>query len=249
MSFFPVGIFDSGAGGLTVLSACRALLPYEDFIYLADVVHAPYGNKANVEIAERVFSCSERLIALNCKAIVVACNTATGVGIKMLRERYARPFVGVEPAIKPAAEAGIRGDIVVLCTEAAARQEKLKALLIRCAEGYNGRIGEDKKPSVTVAPQARLATLIEAHVDDLESIRPALYEILSPHASAAALVLGCTHYVFLKDMIADFYRERERKIQIFDGNHGAARRLKYLLKQGGMLTNKKTVGSVKIIFK
>jgi len=241
MNPFPIGVFDSGAGGLSVLLACRALLPSEDFIYLADTKNAPYGNKKDAEILARVNVCCERLISLNCKAIVVACNTATGVGIKTLRERYARPFVGLEPAIKPAIEAGIAGEIVLLCTEATARQEKLLKLLSQF---------QIRHPSstVTVAPQKNLAALIESHFADLESIRPQVHDILQTHKTAVAVVLGCTHYVFIREMIADFFRLHGCENPIFDGNAGAARRLKSLLKQGGLLTGKKTAGSVQLIF-
>jgi len=270
MNAWPIGIFDSGAGGLSVLSSCRALLPYEDFIYLSDASHAPYGNKTDGEIAERVFACCERLMNLNCKAIVVACNTATGVGIKMLRQRYARPFVGLEPAMKPAVKAGIAGEIVILCTEATARQEKFLALLKQCVSGQLSVVSwiaapmgrnviktipspEPRTPNpgfpptITVAPQKKLAALIEIRIDNLESIRPQVYEILTPYKDAAAVILGCTHYVFIREMIADFYRLQDRKIPIFDGNAGAARRLKGLLKKGQLLTNRKTAGGVRLI--
>ncbi|MCL2796701.1 MAG: aspartate/glutamate racemase family protein [Firmicutes bacterium] len=313
MNAWPIGVFDSGAGGLSVLEACRALLPREDFIYLSDARHAPYGNKADAEIAGRVFTCCERLINLNCKAIVVACNTATGVGIRTLRERYERPFVGLEPAIKPAIEAGFKGEIVLFCTEATARQEKFLKLLGQFQKGNgewgmgNGDIvGADGKPSesvgvavpgdpylysqesqsinnvgiggspspatptgrnvirpipdsgfrtpnpespspIIISPQKNLAALIENHFDNLDLIRPQVYDILSAHKNAAAIILGCTHYVFVREMILDFYREQGCEIRIFDGNAGAARRLKSLLKQGQLLTNRKTAGGVRLI--
>jgi len=209
----PIGIFDSGIGGLSVLESCRAILPYENFIYLADNGFAPYGDKCDDYIRERVFCLSECLIARGVKAIVVACNTATNVGIKMLRERYKIPFVGLEPAIKPARV--VDGKTVLLCTPATARQEKFLQLVERYGTEH-----------LIIAPQPNLATIIENCYPNIDLARCEIYKTLNPYADAKAIILGCTHYVLVKDIILDFYNHKN---PIFDGNEGASKRLKELL--------------------
>ncbi|MCL2062507.1 MAG: aspartate/glutamate racemase family protein [Firmicutes bacterium] len=237
MNAAPIGIFDSGAGGLTTLSACRRILPFENFIYLSDQEFAPYGNKSDSQIAERVFACSQRLLDLGCKAVVVACNTATNVGIKLLRTHFARPFVGLEPAVKPACEYAQQLDrpqIVLFCTQATARQEKFLALYQKyCAY-----------PSAVVSPQKDLARLIENHLLCPEKIRGEVYKILTPYKNADIIILGCTHYILIQHLFQDFYLSQGRPVRVFHGNLGAANRLKYLLTQDSMLTPSQKPGKV-----
>ncbi len=236
MDSSPIGIFDSGAGGLTVLSACRKLLPREDFICLSDAKFLPYGNKPAGYIVHRAFACADRLAGFGCKAVVVACNTATNAAICLLRETFSLPFIGVEPAIKPAcADGGLR-EIVLLCTQATAEAEKFRLLYNNCGA------------KTAVAPQRNLAQLIENHLNALHKIRPAVDRMLTPFAGADAVVLGCTHYVFITDMIRDFYASRGRAVKVFDGNRGVAKRLKSLLAQGNLLSEQKCAGSVKTLF-
>ena len=215
MNDAPIGVFDSGVGGISTLSACLDLLPSESFVYLADRSGMPYGSKSHDEIESRVGVCVETLLGEGVKAIVVACNTATNVGIAALRERYSLPFVGVEPAVKPAAIACRKGNILVLSTPATAAQEKFARLIERYD---NGRI--------IIAPQPTLAEKTERHIDNLEAIRRDVYDILSRYRNVEGVVLGCTHYSFLKGIISDFYGG---KIKIFDSSEGAARRLVYIL--------------------
>lgn len=209
----PIGIFDSGIGGLSVLNACKAILPNENYIYIADSQYAPYGDKCDNYIKERVFTLSECLIAKGVKAIVVACNTATNVGIKMLRERYQIPFVGLEPAIKPAR--GVEGKKILLCTPATARQEKFLQLV----EKYGTR-------DLVISPQPNLACIIEKNYPNLELAKEEIFCTLNQCHDAKAIILGCTHYVFVKDILSEYFNNQ---ILIFDGNEGAARRLKQLL--------------------
>jgi glutamate racemase len=116
MSSRPIGIFDSGVGGISVLKHIHALLPHEHILYVADSLHAPYGNKTPEEITARCMILADFLISKNVKALVVACNTATAAAIDDLRETFDLPFIGMEPAVKPAAEASKNGVIGVLCS-------------------------------------------------------------------------------------------------------------------------------------
>lgn len=217
MSAPVIGIFDSGVGGLSVLTACKQLMPNEQFLYFADTDFAPYGDKSNLYIRRRVFSICDNFVAKGAKAIVVACNTATNVGIKMLRQRYSIPFVGLEPAIKPAQH--IEGEVVLLCTTATARQDKF----LRLVEAYRPK-------NLIIAPQKNLAGLIEKNFANLERVRHEVYKTLAPYIKASAIILGCTHYVHIKQQIDDFYLAQGASVpQILDGNDGAARRLQNLL--------------------
>lgn len=213
-----IGIFDSGIGGRSVLTSCKELLPNEKFLYYADTEYAPYGDKSDEYIAKRVFEISNMLIEKGAKAIVVACNTATNVGIKLLRQHFKIPFVGLEPAIKPAVKAIKEGRIILLCTPATARQEKFRELLAKHGTA-----------NIEVAPQKNLACLIESNFDNLEMIRDGVYKMLESYKDAEGIILGCTHYIFIKNIITDFYGSK--KITIFDGNAGAAQRLQQLLRE------------------
>ena len=221
MNDAPIGVFDSGVGGIGTLKSCLDLLDGESFVYLADRSGMPYGTKSGDEIEKRVDECVRSLLDEGVKAIVVACNTATNVGIAALRKKYDMPFVGVEPAVKPAALECKRGNVLVLLTPATASQAKFLSLLSRFD---NGRM--------TIAPQRGLAEKIETHIDDIESLRCEIYDVLRRYRNVEGVVLGCTQYVFLKDIIRDFYGE---KIKIYDGNDGVARRLKAVLEENDLL--------------
>ena len=218
-----IGVFDSGCGGRSVLTSCKELLPNHKFLYYADIAYAPYGNKNDAYIKDRVFTISQMLIDKGVKAIVVACNTATGVGIKMLRKKFKIPFVGLEPAIKPAVATCGKNKIILLCTPATTRQENFKALLAKYGT-----------PNVEIAPQKDLACLIEKNFNNLQAIKTDIHKMLEPYKDARGIILGCTHYVFIKEMIADFFYPKS--VQIFDGNLGAARRLQQLLYESGLIT-------------
>lgn len=222
MSDAPIGVFDSGVGGVSVLKACLDVLPSENFVYLADRSGMPYGNKTHEEIEKRVELCVQTLQSEGVKAIVAACNTATNVGIASLRKKYDMPFVGLEPAVKPAAENCGRGNILVLLTPLTAEQEKFKKL----KEKYdNGRL--------IIAPQENLAEEVEEHIDDYHALKKPVYDILRRYKNVEGVVLGCTHYVFLRPIVEEFYGGR---IKIFDGNDGAARRLKSVLESDRLLS-------------
>lgn len=199
-----VCVFDSGIGGLSLLNECVRRLPYYDFIYFADNFNVPYGNRPIDEILA-LTDCKFSLInRLNPAAAVIACNTVTAECATFLRKKYAFPIIGIQPAIKPAAEAG--GRCIVLATQATAASKPIRSLAEKCGVEQN---------SIVACPQ--LAEYIENHIfsiDEQEVIN------LLPNIEADSIVLGCTHYLFVSKIIARYY-----KCTIYDGNIGTANRL------------------------
>lgn len=218
----PIGVFDSGVGGLNILSALKNLMPGEDYIYVADSSHAPYGDKPLTFLESRVDAVANMLVRAGAKAVVVACNTATNVGIKHLRERHKLPFIGVEPPVKPAAAEVQRGKILVLCTPVTAAAPKFSALLNRCG-------GAER---FIVRPLDGLAKKIEDAYPAFGSLKPELDETLSAHCDVSAVVLGCTHYYFLKDEIKAYYGGA---VPVYDACDGVARHTHAVLALAGLL--------------
>ncbi|MDE7464335.1 MAG: glutamate racemase [Clostridiales bacterium] len=227
----PIGVFDSGIGGLNVLKACVKQLPHESFIYLADKANMPYGTRSRDEIRAAARTCADVLIGMNCKAVVIACNTATETAIEYIRETYNGViFIGLEPAVKPCfRELGRNGYGVALVTEATARSAKFNRLI----EGCEGRI--------VVAPQPRLAKLIEDGADE-DVMRGYVDGMLAPYKDAEAVALGCSHYSNISGLISDYYGGN---IKIYDGAFGAAARLAYCLAVAGKITESEEQGSVR----
>ncbi len=226
----PIGIFDSGSGGITVLDSCRKLMPHESFVYVSDSRAGGWGSLSEKEILSRISVCVNKLTEQKCKAIVAACNTATEVGIEVLRHTYETPFIGVEPAIKPAVAACLGEKILVLCTPATARQTKFKQLLSAC--GGN----------VRVRPQPGLAQKIETHLDNLDVLKGEVHSIIADE-KPAAVVLGCTHYVFVRYL---FEKELSPET-VFDGNAGTAKQLMSVLNKNGLQCSNKNGGGVDFI--
>lgn len=231
-----IGVIDSGCGGISTLCALRNVLPYEDYVYVADKSHAPYGDKSDAFIKQRVSDiCAFLRAEEGVGAVVIACNTATSAGIEGLRESGGDViYVGVEPSIKPAIEELKRGKILILLTPATARQQKF----LRLVSSF-----DFDKERLIIAPMAGLASLIESHVNNnLCGIKPALEHVLRPYKSEQieSIVLGCTHYCLISHYISDFF-----KAKIYDGNVGTALRLHGVLKQNGMIS--RSGGGVKFI--
>ncbi len=185
-----IGVYDSGAGGLSVWRELVRLMPEEDYLYVGDNAFCPYGEKPQEVIQERAEAVSRFLIGKGADVIVIACNTATAAAIDLLRTRYPQmPFVGMEPAIKPAALSSKSGVVGVLATANTLRAEKYHNTLERFASGVKviERVGEG---------------LVEA-VENGTDATPLLKKYLSPmlEAGADAIVLGCTHYPFLEERI------------------------------------------------
>lgn len=221
----PIGVFDSGVGGLSVLRHIHALLPHEHLIYVADSLYAPYGNKSAQEITERCLALTEFLLAQGAKAIVVACNTATAAGIARLRQEHPDlPIIGMEPAVKPAAAASKNGIIGVLATTGTLQSAQFAALL----EAY-GR-------NVQVVTQAcvGLVECIERGELDTPETRALLEKYLNPllDAGADTIVLGCTHYPFVKPLIQELVGG---DVTLVDTGAAVARRLQNQLTEHGLL--------------
>ena len=217
----PVGVFDSGVGGLSVLAEIRQLLPAETLHYLADCGHIPYGEKTPAFIRERCQLIAARLHAQGAKALVVACNTATVAAVADLRERYPHwPIVGMEPAVKPAAAATRNGRIGVLATTGTLQSAKFAALLDRFALGVQ----------VLTQPCPGLVEQVERGDLHGPETRRLLQGFLEPLLTAQCdtLILGCTHYPFLRPLLAELVPP---EIILVDTGAAVARRLQSLLVQ------------------
>ena len=223
-----VGIFDSGVGGLSVLRALRAELPQVDFVYLADNAHAPYGERAPELVVDRSHRMTEQLRAEHrIDALVVACNTATALAIDALRHAHPDlPFIGVEPALKPAAALTSNGHIGVLATRGTVQSARFAQLLARVSTATGQPL------HVRVQPGDGLAHAIERA--DAAAIRErALFHLSQlqaqdPHRpSIDTLVLGCTHYPFASDILQALCGP---DVQLVDTGEPVARRTRAVLK-------------------
>lgn len=221
----PIGIFDSGVGGISVLKHIHALLPHENLIYLADSKYAPYGNKTAQEISQRCLILSDDLLQKNVKAIVVACNTATAAAIDQLRDTFDIPIIGMEPAVKPAAEASKNGVIGVLATVGTLKSAQFAALLENY--GRNVRV-------VTQGCLGLVECIERGELDTLEIKALILqYTALLLAEGADTIVLGCTHYPFVKEVIQDIVGE---EITLIDTGAAVAKQLKRQLEEKGLLS-------------
>ena len=189
----PIGIFDSGVGGLTILRAVRQALPCENLVYVADAARVPYGQKTPEQIRDRAMAIGGFLVGQGAKVIVVACNTATAAAIDVLRARLAVPFVGVEPAIKPARAATRSGVVGVLATPSTLASERYRSLIERFAAGIR----------IVAQPCAGLAEHIERGDVDGERTEQLLRGFVEPLLAAHAdvIVLGCTHYPLVAHIV------------------------------------------------
>lgn len=195
----PIGVFDSGVGGISIAKCIKETLSNESLIYIADSLHAPYGEKPTTFIIERVNKIAEKFIQLDVKAIVIACNTATVNAIDQLREKVSIPIIGVEPAIKPAAIQSTTKTVGILVTQATAKNQRFLALV--------NQFKLDTE--VIIQPCPGLVNIVEEYkLHSPESIR-LLKQYLTPLIDSGVdkVVLGCTHYPFLIDEINDIVGE------------------------------------------
>lgn len=214
----PIGVFDSGAGGLTILSALRQELPHESYIYIGDTAHCPYGVRSDSEIIELSINACHFLLEQGVKLIVVACNTASQAALNALRATFHIPFVGVVPAVKPAARITRRGRIGVAATNNAVKAAYLRQLIDHFAEGIE----------VYAVGCPELVTLVEHGELDGPVVDEVLQHALQPLLSqnVDVIVLGCTHFPALKSAIE---RLVGPKIQVIDSGAAIARRTHAIL--------------------
>ncbi|WP_408342790.1 glutamate racemase [Paraburkholderia aromaticivorans] len=229
----PVGIFDSGLGGLSVLRAVRAQLPDEAILYAADSLYAPYGERDDDFIADRTLAIGEWLVKQGAKALVVACNTATAQSIAMVREKLPIPLVGVEPGIKPAALQSKTRVAGVLATQVTLRSARFQALLERYAADCR----------FLCQPGHGLVQAVERCDVGSAELRELLRGYLQPMLDAGAdtLVLGCTHYPFLDAAIRDIVGDR---LVLIDTSVAIARQLERVLDQHDLRAAPESAGAV-----
>ncbi|WP_296660538.1 glutamate racemase [Paraburkholderia sp.] len=222
-SALPVGIFDSGLGGLSVLRAVRKLLPDEQLVYVADSRYAPYGQRDDDFIADRTLAIGQWLMAQGAKALVVACNTATAQSIEFVRERLPIPLVGVEPGIKPAALRSKTRVAGLLATQVTLRSARFQALLERHSAGLR----------VLCQPGHGLVEAVERCDVGSPALIALLRGYLQPMLDAGAdtLVLGCTHYPFLDTAIRSIVGEQ---MTLIDTSVAIARQLERVLTRDGL---------------
>ena len=218
-----IAIFDSGVGGISVLKQLVKQLPNERFLYFGDSANAPYGTRPAKEIQQLCIHVAEKLIAQGIKALVVACNTATAAAVELLRQRYSDLIiVGIEPAIKLAADTYPGGRVGVMATPVTLQEEKFRLLAQRCAD----------RCSIVTLSAPGLADLVEAGKGNSEESEALIRSLLEPWVGKLdAVVLGCTHYPFvtktLKKVLGD--------TPLLDGSLGTAQETRRQLERRGLL--------------
>lgn len=230
----PIGVFDSGMGGVSVLRKLSRIMPGEDFIYYGDSVNAPYGTKSKEEIRILTEKAFDYLRERGCKAVVIACNTATSAAAKQLREKHPDyTIIGLEPALKPAALSMDYPKVLAMATPLTLKEEKFNSLMSQY---------EDKAEFIKL-PAPELVKFIESGELDSEDEIAYLEEILSPYSGnkVDAVVLGCTHFPFARRNIQRILGD---EVLVFDGGLGAARQTKRVLEEKNLLNGKEEGGTV-----
>lgn len=230
----PVAVFDSGVGGVSVLREMVRLMPEENFYFFGDSIHAPYGTKTMEQVRQLTVDNVARMSARGMKGIVIACNTATSAAIGRLREIYTDiPVVGIEPALKPAAMEKEGAKVLVLATPMTVQGSKFRDLVARY---------EKHATIIPVGCPGLMEFVEEGKLEGME-LENYLKKLLYPYLSGKidAVVLGCTHYPFLKKAIA---RVMGPGPHIIDGSWGTARELRRRLAQMDLLTDRKEPGVV-----
>lgn len=232
--YAPVGMFDSGVGGISVLREAVTHLPHERFIFYGDTAHAPYGTKSRGEVLSLCQDVVEKLIARQAKAIVIACNTATSAAAAVLRRQYPDlPIIAMEPALKPAQQLHRDGVVLSLATPGTIAGEKYAQLYSLYGEG------------VVSLPCPGLMEFAERGELSGDGLRDYLMDLFAPylHAKVEAIVLGCTHYVFLKSAIAAVFPG----VPLIDGNAGTVRQLRRRLEQEDLLAPEDGQGGAELL--
>ncbi|PWH20331.1 MAG: glutamate racemase [Anaerolineae bacterium] len=230
----PIGVFDSGVGGLSVLREIVTQLPYEDVLYIADQAHVPYGRRPLEEVRQFAFGITQYLLSKGVKIIVLACNTASAAALKSLRQTYPKiPFVGMEPAVKPAAESTQSGVVGVLATPATFQGELYASVIERFAQG------------VTVYQHTCPGLVQQIEQGDFDSpvSRKILEDALLPmlKSNIDTVVLGCTHYPFVIPLIQAIVGDQ---VRVIDPAPAVARQTHRLLAQRNLLRDSNLPGNL-----
>lgn len=221
----PIGVFDSGVGGISVLRELEALMPNENYIYYGDSKHAPYGTKTLEEVQRLTLADAAFLAERHVKALVVACNTATSAAVGLLREKYAdMPVIGIEPALKPAMSVKAHPRVLVLATPMTLREEKFRQLMKRY----------EAKGEIFTLPAPGLVELVEQGELAGNKLEGYLRELFGGYLDDKpdCVVLGCTHYPFVRKTVQQVFG---KNVMIFDGGAGTARETKRRLAEAGLL--------------
>lgn len=231
----PIGFFDSGVGGISVMRRSVELMPNENYIYFGDSKNAPYGVKRADEVKKLTFDAMKFFIEQGVKAVVIACNTATSAAIKDLRETYKMPIIGIEPAIKPAVESEKLGKVIIMATTMTLAEEKFNNLM----EKY-----KDKKEVIKL-PAPGLVEFVENGILDGDDVIEFLKEKLAPYLDdkISTIVLGCTHYPFVKNAIQSIVGE---DVDIIDGSCGTVKELRRKLEEFNLVNDQNKQGYIKI---
>lgn len=233
-SFSPIGMFDSGVGGISVLREAMRQLPAERFIFFGDTKNAPYGTKTREEVLLLSRRAVDMLIGEGCKAIVIACNTATSAAAAALRAEHPfLPIIGMEPALKPAQQLHRDGIVLSLATPGTIAGEKYARLYSLYGDG------------VVSLPCGGLMEFAERGEMDGEKLHGFLAGLFAPYADkkVEAVVLGCTHYVFLKNAISRHFPG----VPLIDGNEGTVRQLRRRLTEENLLCSEDRQGGVRLL--
>ncbi len=235
----PIGFMDSGVGGISVLKEAVDIMPNEDFVYIGDSANAPYGTKDTMTIKELTYNVVKTLInEHHIKGLVVACNTATSAAVRDLRNLYPNfPLVGIEPAIKPAVLHNHGGEILVMATPMTIAQEKFKNLL---------KLYENQAVIIPV-PCKGLMEFVEAGIVEGPELDKYFKSTLSPYLNeiTESIVLGCTHYPFLKKEIISYLQRDD--ITLYDGSLGTAREIQRRIKEAGLSNDADRKGNITIL--
>ncbi len=233
----PIGVFDSGVGGISLLRELVKIMPNENYLYLGDSQNAPYGTKSLEEVRRLTLENVDILLSHGAKAVVVACNTATSAAVAILRKKFPDlPLVGIEPAIKPAVLYKQNSRVVVMATPMTLRQEKFQKLM----KQY-----EDQARIVPL-PCPGLMEFVERGELEGERLKTYLEKLFRPVRKEPidSIVLGCTHYPFAKKMIEETVGH---EVAIFDGGNGTAREMRRRLMVAGKLTKSEKKGTVSFL--
>jgi glutamate racemase len=229
----PIGVIDSGVGGISVVKCIRTHLPHENLIYVADSKFAPYGEKSNEEITHRVLTAFDFLNKQEVKSVVIACNTATAASIHIVRRKFNYPIIGMEPAVKPASLISKNKVVGVLATSGTLLSAKFSALL----EHHGNDIHFITQPCFGLVELVELGDLESSELTTLlkKYIEPLLKEDID------TLVLGCTHYSFIKPAIQNLIPDH---IQIIETGDAVANYLKHVLIEKHLLNQNTDLGTI-----